>query len=108
MLENHEEQPEGPVEIAIVGDMTEHGAELTDKLLSVPQGGECIIYFDSPGGSPYCALSLMTLIVMRELHATGIVSGECSSAAALAAGSMLSPNCHTLQCAPVSSYAVAK
>ncbi|MCA9119311.1 MAG: ATP-dependent Clp protease proteolytic subunit [Planctomycetaceae bacterium] len=81
MLENHEEQPEGPVEIAIVGDMTEHGAELTDKLLSVPQGGECIIYFDSPGGSPYCALSLMTLIVMRELHATGIVSGECSSAA---------------------------
>ena len=49
----------------------------------VPQGGECIIYFDSPGGSPYCGLSLMSLIVMRALHATGVVTGECSSAALL-------------------------
>ncbi|MDA1051341.1 MAG: ATP-dependent Clp protease proteolytic subunit [Planctomycetota bacterium] len=81
MQEEIEDQPEGPVEIAIVGDMTEHGADLTDKLLSVPQGGECIIYFDSPGGSPYCGLSLMNLIVMRQLLATGIVTGECSSAA---------------------------
>lgn len=81
MQDESEDQEEGPVEIAIVGDMTENAPDLTDKLLSVPQGGECIIYFDSPGGSPYCALSLMSLIVVRELHATGIVTGECSSAA---------------------------
>jgi ATP-dependent protease ClpP protease subunit len=69
-----------PVEIAIVGDLTDSEAELTDRLLSVEPGGECTIYFDSPGGSPYCAVSLMTLIKLRDLKATGIVTGECSSA----------------------------
>lgn len=73
-------EAEGPVEIAIVGDLTDSEAELTDRLLSVEPGGECTIYFDSPGGSPYCAVSLMTLIKLRDLHATGIVTGECSSA----------------------------
>jgi ATP-dependent protease ClpP protease subunit len=75
-----EEQPEGPVEIAIVGDLTDSEPDLTDRLLSVEPGGECTIYFDSPGGSPYCAVSLMTLIKLRNLRATGIVTGECSSA----------------------------
>jgi len=75
-----QENEEGPVEIAIVGDLTDSEAELTDRLLSIEPGGECTIYFDSPGGSPYCAVSLMTLIKMRNLNATGIVTGECSSA----------------------------
>src|SRR5215813_8109721 len=69
-----------PVEIAIVGDLTDSEGELTDRLLSVEPGGECTIYFDSPGGSPYCAVSLMTLIKLRNLKATGIVTGKCSSA----------------------------
>jgi ATP-dependent protease ClpP protease subunit len=73
--------PESPVEIAFVGDLTDHASDLADKLLAVPPGGECTLYFDSPGGSPYSAVSLMTLMVVRELQATGIVSGECSSAA---------------------------
>jgi ATP-dependent Clp protease protease subunit len=73
----HEEEP---VEIAIVGDLTDSEADLTDRLLSVEPGGECTIYFDSPGGSPYCAVSLMTLIQLRDIKATGIVTGECSSA----------------------------
>ena len=68
-------------EIALVGDLTEHETELTERLLDVEPGGECLIYFDSPGGSPYCAMSLMTLIRLRGLRATGIVTGECSSAA---------------------------
>lgn len=68
-------------EIAIVGDLTDREGELTDKLLDVPPGGECILYFDSPGGSPYCALALMNLIRLRGLRATGVVTGECSSAA---------------------------
>ncbi len=69
------------VEIPLVGDLTENIADLSDKLLSVPPGGECILYFDSPGGSPYCANALMSLILLRGLKATGIVVGECSSAA---------------------------
>lgn len=79
MDQSHE--PEGPLEIAIVGDLTDNESDLTEKLLGVEPGGECLIYFDSPGGSPYCAMSLMTLIRMRRIRATGIVTGECSSAA---------------------------
>jgi ATP-dependent protease ClpP protease subunit len=78
MSGDHED--EGPVEIAIVGDLTDSEAELTDRLLSIVPGGEATIYFDSPGGSPYCAVSLMTLIKLRDIRATGIVTGECSSA----------------------------
>lgn len=72
---------EGPLEIALVGDLTEHEAELTEKLLAVPLGGECTLYFNSPGGSAYVALSLLALIRLRGLRATGVVLGECSSAA---------------------------
>jgi ATP-dependent protease ClpP protease subunit len=78
MSDRHED--DGPVEIAIVGDLTDSEADLTDRLLGIEPGGECTIYFDSPGGSPYCAVSLMTLIKLRRLKATGIVTGECSSA----------------------------
>jgi ATP-dependent protease ClpP protease subunit len=76
-----ESASEGPLEIALVGDLTDHEGELTDRLLSVPPGGTCILYFDSPGGSPYCAVSLMSLMILRDIQATGIVTGECSSAA---------------------------
>jgi ATP-dependent protease ClpP protease subunit len=72
---------EGPLEIALVGDLTDNESELTEKLLSVPPGGRCTFYIDSPGGSPYCAISLLTLIRLRNLRITGIVTGECSSAA---------------------------
>lgn len=73
-------EDEGPIEIAMVGDLTDSESELTDRLLGVPAGEECTIYFDSPGGSPYCAMSLMSLIKLRRIKATGIVTGECSSA----------------------------
>ncbi len=76
-----EEQREGPVEIALVGDLTDNESELTDKLLSVPAGGTCTLYIDSPGGSPYCAMSLAALVKLRRLSATAVVTGECSSAA---------------------------
>lgn len=78
---DQEPEHEGPLEIAIVGDLTDNESELTDKLLSIEPGGECLIYFDSPGGSPYCAMSLMSLIRIRRIRATGVVTGECSSAA---------------------------
>lgn len=74
-------QREGIPEIAIVGDLAENEVDLCDKLLEVEPGGECILYFDSLGGSPYCALALTSMIQLRGLHATAIVAGECSSAA---------------------------
>ena len=78
-MENRDRQ--GPVEVALVGELTDRTPELCERLLDVPAGGECLLYFDSPGGSPYCAMALMSLIVLRGLRATGIVIGECSSAA---------------------------
>lgn len=71
----------GPLEIALVGDLTDNEGDLTDKLLHVPPGGECTLYIDSPGGSPYTALSLTSLLLLRGVRATGVVTGECSSAA---------------------------
>ena len=67
-------------EIAFVGDLTDNESELTERILDVPRGGRCVLYFDSPGGSPYCAMALMSLIRLRGLHAIGVVTGECSSA----------------------------
>jgi ATP-dependent protease ClpP protease subunit len=72
---------EAPSELAFVGDLTDNETDLTARLLAIPCGGECTLYIDSPGGSPYCAVSLMTIILMRDLQVTGIVTGECSSAA---------------------------
>lgn len=69
------------VEIAIVGDLTEQEAEITERLLEVPPGGECVLYFDSPGGSTYAGMALLALMRLRGTRATGIVTGECSSAA---------------------------
>ena len=79
--DDSEDENRGPLELALVGDLTDNEAELTDRLLSVEPGGECTIYFDSPGGSPYCAMSLVSLLRLRDVRATAVVTGECSSAA---------------------------
>ena len=81
MRNKRTESKDEPVEFCMVGDLTDNEPDLCDKLLDVPRGGECTIYFDSPGGSPYTAISLMTLILVRGVKATGIVTGECSSSA---------------------------
>lgn len=70
-----------PAEIALVGDLSENESDLFEKLLDVDPGGECILYIDSLGGSPYGAVAVMSLILLRDLRATGVVAGECSSAA---------------------------
>src|SRR3954454_1408845 len=72
---------DAPLEIAISGDLSEHEHDIYEKLLAVSPGGECTLYFNSPGGSAYAALSLASLIVLRGMNATGVVLGECSSAA---------------------------
>jgi ATP-dependent Clp protease protease subunit len=80
-MKDSDRDHEGPLEIAVAGDLTDNQTDLCDKLLSVEPGGECILYFDSLGGSPYCGIALTSLITLRGLRATGIVAGECSSAA---------------------------
>jgi len=81
MTSDKDAHDDSPHEIAICGDLTEHESDVSEKLLGVPLGGECVLYFNSPGGSAYVALSLASLIVLRGLNATGVVLGECSSAA---------------------------
>ena len=75
-----QEESQGPVELAVIGDLTDNEADLTEKLLGIEPGGECTMYIDSPGGSPYTALSLMSLIKLRDMRITAVVTGECSSA----------------------------
>ena len=77
--ENESEEP--TPEIAIVGDLGDCEKEVSQALLEVPVGGECTLIFNCPGGSAYSAVSLLTLISARKLNATGLVTGECSSAA---------------------------
>ena len=56
---------EGPLELALVGDLTENESDIFDKILGVPTGSECVFYINSPGGSAYSAISLMNLIRLR-------------------------------------------
>ena len=68
-------------EIALVGDLSENQSHLVEQLLDVPPGGQCVLYIDSLGGSSYCAIALASMILLRGMRATGVVAGECSSAA---------------------------
>lgn len=70
-----------PWELMLFGDLSERQSELLNRLVDVPARSRGILYFDSCGGSVYTGLALATLIRTRELHATAIVVGECSSAA---------------------------
>ena len=72
-----------PWELALCGDLTERQAELLDQLMAFARGSHGILYFDSCGGSVYTGLALATLIRIRGLRVTGVVIGECSSAALL-------------------------
>ncbi len=75
------QEPDGPLEIGLIGDLSENESAVYEKLLDIPPGSECTLYINSPGGSAYSAISLMSLIRLRSLRVTGVVTGECSSAA---------------------------
>jgi ATP-dependent protease ClpP protease subunit len=72
-----------PAEIAVIGEVDDWEADVVKALLEVPRGGQCVFYIDSTGGSVYGALAVLTLLKHRRLRATGVVLGECSSAAIL-------------------------
>lgn len=70
-------------EIPLVGEVDEWEADAVKSLLEVREGGECVLYLDSCGGSVYGALAIVSLLRLRQLQATAVVLGECSSAAIL-------------------------
>jgi ATP-dependent protease ClpP protease subunit len=70
-------------EIPVIGDVDDWEADVVKALLDLPPGSECVFYIDSVGGSVYGALAVLTLLRHRNLEATAIVIGECSSAALL-------------------------
>ncbi|MFN8709840.1 MAG: ATP-dependent Clp protease proteolytic subunit, partial [Planctomyces sp.] len=72
-----------PWELAVCGDLTDRQSDLIEQLTDVKPGSRGILYFDSCGGSVYTGLALATLLRIRGLRVTGIVIGECSSAALL-------------------------
>ncbi len=70
-------------EIPVVGDVDDWEADVIKSILEIPPKGECVFYIDSAGGSVYGALAVLTLVRHRQMDATAIVLGECSSAALL-------------------------
>ncbi len=68
-------------EIVISGELQDKESSLHEKLVELPRNSAGLIYFDSCGGSAFVGLALASLIRFRGLKATGIVAGECSSAA---------------------------
>jgi len=78
-----EKKSKKPVEIALVGDVDTWEADVVKQLVDMKPGRECVFWIDSMGGSVYGALAVTTLMRKRDLHSTGIVLGECSSASLL-------------------------
>lgn len=73
-------------EVVIAGELSDKQGELHDRLLELPRNSRGIIFFDSCGGSAFIGLALASLIRLRGLQATGVVAGECSSAALMPFG----------------------
>ena len=76
-----DKESQQPWELVLAGDLSEKGGELMERLVEVPYGSSGLIFFDSGGGSAYAGLALAAVIRLRGLQATGVVAGECSSAA---------------------------
>lgn len=68
-------------EVVVSGELADKESTLHEKLVELPRNSSGLIYFDSCGGSAFVGLALASLIRLRGLKATGVVVGECSSAA---------------------------
>lgn len=73
----------GRWEISLCGELTERQSDLLEQVAEVPRNSRGLMYFDSCGGSVYTGLAIATLMRVRGLRVTGVVIGECSSAALL-------------------------
>src|SRR5438132_1659162 len=70
-------------DISLIGEVDDWEEDVIKTILGLPPGSECVLYIDSGGGSVYGALAVTTLIRQRQLQASALVLGECSSAAVL-------------------------
>jgi ATP-dependent protease ClpP protease subunit len=86
-----------PIDIAVIGEVDDWEADVVKHLLELPSRSECIFYIDSAGGSVFGALAVLTILRQKQLQATAIVIGECSSAALLLFGA-----CHRRYVTPYS------
>ncbi|MCS7159503.1 MAG: ATP-dependent Clp protease proteolytic subunit [Gemmatales bacterium] len=73
-------------DVTLIGDVEDWEADVVNFLLDLPPGGECTMYMDSPGGSVYGALAVLSLLKLRQIRGTIVVLGECSSACLLIFG----------------------
>ncbi len=71
------------VELPLIGPVEDCEKDLMAALLELAPGQECVLYIDSSGGSSYSSMAITTTLLHRRINATGIVVGECSSAALL-------------------------
>lgn len=76
-------QSQGPWEATIAGELSDRQNDLLGKLTELPRRSKGVIYFDSGGGNVYAGLALASVIRLRGLDVSGVVVGECSSAALL-------------------------
>lgn len=86
-----------PIDIAVIGEVDDWEADVVKHLLELPPRAECTFYIDSAGGSVFGALAVLTVLRQKQLQATAIVIGECSSAALLLFGA-----CHRRYVTPYS------
>lgn len=70
-----------PWEISVTGELCEKQTELIGRLTEVPPGSRGIVWFNSCGGSVYAGVAMATVIRLRNLKATAVILGECSSSA---------------------------
>ena len=77
------EKKRGDWELAVCGDLTDREGELLADLVERPRGSRGTVWFDSSGGSVYAGLAMASVMRLRGLRVTGVVAGECSSAAIL-------------------------
>jgi ATP-dependent Clp protease protease subunit len=70
-------------ELSITGDLTGQQSEQFSQLVELPRRSRGTIFIDSCGGSAYAGLAIASIIRLRGLRVTGVVAGECSSAAIL-------------------------
>ena len=74
-------RPSDPAwELSLAGELTDKG-ELIRQFVECPYRSSGTLWIDSCGGSVYVGLALASVIRLRGLQVTGIVIGECSSAA---------------------------
>ena len=82
-MKKAKDQRDRVADIPVIGDVDDWEPDVVKAILEAPLRSKVTFYIDSAGGSVYGALAAVTLLRHRQIDATGIVLGECSSATLL-------------------------